>query len=333
MVRYPNFGAAIVYGRKNRTFERYRVPTSPYHRAERAGLRNMEQLETPDTTGSFEYQEIIASGVAPYLDGIRWKTLLGELGRTMADPQPAAVARIFAAIPRLVGFSGSAGHVSLAGPLPGRNGMLLTVDHWTLPRLLRVWMLIQLPPIDRVSYTALIERLFRYGELEELVALYSALPVFHYPDAWQARCTEGIRSNIGGVREAVMTDNPYPAAYLTESEWNQLILKAFFTDADIDRVVGLHERNNARLAAALIDYAYERHAAGRPIHPMLWQLATPFIDERAYALMQRIVAERPDSAVLRVLVRAFDGSSYPPAKAFLKKNNTLIALLNTADPL
>ena len=113
--------------------------------------------------------------------------------------------------------------------------------------------------------------------MNEQVALYSALPLLSYPQLWVKRCAEGIRSNIGIVLEAIMYHNPYPAENLPEAAWNQMVLKAFFTDKQVDRIYGLDDRNNTELARILIDYARERHAAGREINSMLWYLVEKFV--------------------------------------------------------
>ena len=89
--------------------------------------------------------------------------------------------------------------------------------------------------------------------MNELVALYSALPVLAYPEIWKMRCAEGIRSNIGHVLESIMYNNPYPMQYLDEKAWNQLILKAFFTDKDINLIPGIDKRANAELARTRSD--------------------------------------------------------------------------------
>jgi len=112
--------------------------------------------------------------------------------------------------------------------------------------------------------------------MNELVALYSSLPVLAYPEEWKMLCADGIRSNIATVLEAIMLDNPYPAAYLDEAAWNQMVLKAFFTEKDIDRIVGLNQRNNKQLAATLFDYAQERIAADREVNNKLWSLVEKF---------------------------------------------------------
>ncbi|RVU00347.1 hypothetical protein EOD41_12770 [Mucilaginibacter limnophilus] len=152
-----------------------------------------------------------------------------------------------------------------------------TIDNWATDRLCRVWLLIQ-PDIDKGKYFRQIENLFTTGEMKELVALYSALPVLPYPELWVKRCAEGIRSNIGLVLEAIMYRNPYPAERLDEGAWNQLIMKALFTDKQMHLITGLDERNNPELVCILIDFAKERWAAGRTVDPALWDIAAKFTE-------------------------------------------------------
>jgi hypothetical protein len=128
-------------------------------------------------------------------------------------------------------------------------------------------------PADKNAYIKKIENLFSAAEMNEGVALYSALPVLAYPEEWRRRCAEGIRSNIGTVLEAILHRNPYPAEWLEEPAWNQLVMKAFFTDKEIGQITGLETRANRNLSGILTDYAKERQAAGRSVNPKLWELA------------------------------------------------------------
>src|SRR5687768_16450430 len=64
----------------------------------------------------------------------------------------------------------------------------LTIRHWTIDRLSRVWLMLFLDTTNRDQYIASIEHLFPTAEMNELVALYSALPLLAYPAAWRARC-------------------------------------------------------------------------------------------------------------------------------------------------
>ncbi len=182
------------------------------------------------------------------------------------DPQNALFYRVFTAIPRFVAKTKVNVPTDVAADL-NRLRPGFTVAGWTRDQLARVWWLLQIPAHDEATYVKTISQLFKAGELNELVALYSALPVLAFPEAWHFQATEGIRNNIASVQSAIMLHNPYPADYFDEAAWNQMILKAFFTDKDITQIIGLDQRKNARLSQTLADYAAERRAAGRSLPP------------------------------------------------------------------
>ena len=191
-----------------------------------------------------------------------------------------------------------------------------SVDDWSVDRLTRVWLLMQLDPSDKDNYYNVIENLFLAAEMNELVALYSALPVLAYPEIWKKRCAEGIRSTMDSVLEAVMYQNPYPADYLEKQAWNQMILKAFFTGKEIERIEGLDSRANSELAHTLSDYAEERWAANRGMNPLLWRLIGRFIDEEILtAIKKGLLVSGPLEK--KPIVLAISESSYEPAKALL----------------
>jgi DNA-binding TFAR19-related protein (PDSD5 family) len=146
------------------------------------------------------------------------------------------------------------------------------LEAWTIDRLSRVWLLMQLPDHNKEQYLKKVNNLFIASEMNELIALYSALPFLSYTEEWVGRCEEGIRSNIGTVLEAIMYHNPYPYVMLSEGAWNQMILKAFFTEKDVKQITGLNERVNKALTNTLNDYVQERLAAHRTVHPEIYQL-------------------------------------------------------------
>ena len=160
------------------------------------------------------------------------------------------------------------------------------IDRWTIDRLSRDWLLIQLE-----KYISQIESLFPQAEMNELVALYSSLPLLSYPDAWKLRCAEGIRSNIGTVLEAIMYHNPYPSTYLDELAWNQLVMKAFFTNKNVNNIVGLDARANANLANTLFDYVEERWSANRTVNPQIWRLTAAYFDEPHLYMIEKLFNE------------------------------------------
>lgn len=155
-----------------------------------------------------------------------------------------------------------------------------SISRWSVKKLCRVWLIMQVKADDRDLYIARIEELFRDADMNELATLYASLPLLAYPEYWEAQCAEGIRSNIGYVLDAVIMDNPYPWQHLSEEAWNQLVLKAFFTEKDINRIIGLPLRMNSNLIKALTDYAAERKAAGREVNPELWNLVNTPVNNR-----------------------------------------------------
>ena len=208
--------------------------------------------------------------------------------------------------------------------LPG-----FSVQQWSIDRLSRVWLLMQLEATDKENYINRIENLFPQAEMNELAALYSSLPLLAYPEAWKLRCAEGIRSNIGTVLEAIMYNNPYPAAYLDEPAWNQLVMKAFFTDKNVNRIIGLDERANRNLANILFDYAEERRAAHRTVNPQLWRLTGKFLDEQHFFMMEKLFTHGNEtdqqSAALACASSSFEKATllldqYPEYKNAIEQN-------------
>lgn len=197
-----------------------------------------------------------------------------------------------------------------------------SINDWTVDRLCRVWILLQLDSSDKETYFRKLENLFRSAEMNELVALYSALPGYAYPEDWQKQCAEGVRSNIGIVLEAIMYNNPYPYKYLNEQAWNQLVMKAFFTDKDVNRIIGLDERANKELASILIDYANERWAAHRVVPPQLWRLVSKFIDPTNFTDIEKAFNSN-DLYEKKAAALACFYSSYEPAKTLLEKEPAL----------
>lgn len=198
----------------------------------------------------------------------------------------------------------------------------LTIQGWEIDRLCRAWWLLKLPATDEKTYTEQIENLFDAADVHELVAVYGALPLMAYPEQFRLRAAEGIRTSIGAVFEAVALNNPYPGEYLDEPAWNQLVLKAFFMEKPVQRIIGLEERANAELAHILSDYAHERWAAGRPVHPLLWWPVSRFIDEKIFPDIVRLF-ESEEPLQMKAAALACAASGFPAAKDLLHRHPVL----------
>lgn len=233
------------------------------------------------------------------------------LNERLSSKDPAVINTTFSLMPRKTGKTileiSKEQDEEITKIRPG-----FSLKGWTADRLGRVCLLIHLDPSDKDKYFKTIENLFLSAEVSELVALYSSLPLLAWPELWRMRCAEGVRSNIGSVLEAIMYNNPYPSQYLDEKAWNQLVLKAFFTDKDVNRILGLDERANSDLAQTLSDYAHERWAAKRQINPQLWRLTGRFLDENLFNDIKRVFAEGNERDRNAAALTAFM-SGYEPA--------------------
>jgi hypothetical protein len=224
----------------------------------------------------------------------------------------------FALVPRKAGKAfckvSEEQHAQLQSFRPG-----LHIKHWTIDRLCRIWLLMHIDASNERQYQRTIENSFLAAEMTELVALYSSLPLFAYPELWRPRCVEGIRSNIGDVLQAIMCLNPYPSEQLNEQAWNQMVLKAFFTEKPVQQIIGLDERVNPQLANTLADYAEERFAAGRSVNPQLWRCIGPFIDERIFKSIKRTF-NAENAIERRAAALACSSSHYLPAMELINSD-------------
>lgn len=248
---------------------------------------------------------ILRTSLSP--EAWRWLEQEGELVRAKNDISKFNIA--FVAMPRRTGKN----FVAVSAQEEAELKKLrkdFTISGWTLDRLARVWLLLQLNPGDKVRYLETVENLYLNAEMGELVALYSALPLLAHPEAWSKRCAEGIRSNIGQVLEAIICNNPYPSEHLDEAAWNQMVLKAIFTDKPVLEITGLKKRTNRALAQSLFDYAHERWAARRAVNPLLWICVSPFINESNFSDIKRLLsADDPierDAAALACYESPYD---------------------------
>lgn len=147
---------------------------------------------------------------------------------------------------------------------------------WTLDQVGRTLLILSFPQGDEDKYVVTLNKIFAAADVREAIALYQSLPLLPYPEKFQLRAAEGVRTNMTSVFNAVALNNPYPAQYLNDLAWNQMILKALFVGTPLHPIYGLKSRNNQQLSQMLIDYARERLAANRTVNPELWELVVPF---------------------------------------------------------
>ncbi|MEX2347312.1 MAG: EboA domain-containing protein [Balneolaceae bacterium] len=195
--------------------------------------------------------------------------------------------------------------------------------NWTADQFARTYLLLSYADRGEDEFLDKIEKIFITSDLGESVALYQGLPVYPYPEKFKDRAAEGIRSNITTVFNAVALNNPYPAEYLDEGAWNQVVLKALFVESPVYKIIGIDNRANETLAKILVEYAHERWSAGRSVSPELWRPVGPFLDDN-YAKDIKKVLNHPDKIQKKAAILALQTSNYPGTNDLLEDYQDLV---------
>jgi len=219
-------------------------------------------------------------------DAAAW--LRESLATLASDSSDRTFFKFFGFVPRKLGkddlqlSDGDLQHADSARP--GWNIRL-----WSVDQAARVLLLLR-SENDPQKLFARSEQLFATADMGELVALYRALPLYPEQRLYAKRGSEGIRTNMRPVFEAVAHFNPFPREQFDEAAWNQMVLKALFIGTPLWPIMGLDERANATLATMLVNYAHERWAAHRTVSPELWRCVGPFADEAVLEDLQKVYA-------------------------------------------
>lgn len=119
-----------------------------------------------------------------------------------------------------------------------------------------------MPPAD---FRAIALSCFEQGDSMEQASWCRGVFLLPDPQQYLAQVIDACRTNILPLFESIACENPYPAAFFPERNFNQLVLKAMFNGVALARIVGLATRRNAELSRMATDYAAERTAAGRSV--------------------------------------------------------------------
>lgn len=195
--------------------------------------------------------------------------------------------------------------------------------HWTVDQLGRTLFLIGIAERSKNEFLEKLEKIFISSDLSEGIALYQSIPVLPYPHDLKSRAAEGVRSNITSHFNAIALRNPYPAGYLDDDAWNQLVLKALFIGSSLYLIQGIDRRANSTLAHMLIEYAHERWAAGRNVSPELWRPVGPFIGKDYIGEIEKVL-HHTDEIQKQAATIALLSSNSPEAWKLLKDNHELV---------
>ena len=159
--------------------------------------------------------------------------------------------------------------VEVVGPdtsLCDETGRSWSIATWGIDDVGRALLLVEglthLPESEHVPW---VDTCYRSGALRERQSILRALAVLPSPGRFLAVALDGFRASTQPIFEAIACENPYPATYFPEASFNQMVLKAVFTEVALARILDLRDRVTPDLARMAADYASERAAAGRSV--------------------------------------------------------------------
>lgn len=174
--------------------------------------------------------------------------------------EPMVFEAAFAGAGRRLGTAPASGDATVADA----HGRRWSIVGWGLDEIGRAVLLLEgaerIPADEQPGW---VETLYRTGALREQQAIVRALALLPDPARFVAIALDACRTSTQPIFEAVACENPYPAAHFAADAFNQLVLKAVFTEVPLARILGLESRITPELARMAADYAAERAAAGR----------------------------------------------------------------------
>lgn len=154
---------------------------------------------------------------------------------------------------------------------------------WTVEQAARIALVLAVAERDPDGFPDLLETLMATADVGEQVAFYRGLPLYPRQADLVGRASEGARSNMQALFEAVAHRNPYPVERFSELAWNHMVLKALFVGSALHPIQHLDARANPEQARMLCDFAEERWSAGRDVSPEIWRCVSVAPDERVLA--------------------------------------------------
>ncbi|MGB6152017.1 MAG: EboA domain-containing protein [Pricia sp.] len=189
-------------------------------------------------------------------------------------------------------------------------------------QIARIYLLSKVLEENSAYFQPKVSNLIQVADSSELVTFLKFLILLPEPENYKQAAVEALRTNIATVFDAISADNPYPAAYFNDQQWNQMYLKAAFMQQELSRIPNIDQRANQDLTRIISDYAHERWAASRDVDPYFWRPVGDFLDDNLLEDMKRLLQSNR-VAENRAGALCCYRSDNPKAEALLNTNPNL----------
>ncbi len=149
---------------------------------------------------------------------------------------------------------------------------------WSEQKIARTQLLLELSNLSNLShlsetlYQETVEKCYYYGDNNEQIAVLQSLFLLPNCSRFVSLALDTIRTNVMTVFTGLACENPFPAICLDEHSFNNVVLKALFSEVPLGAILGLKQRHNGSLADMIHDWMDEREAARRPIPTDIWRI-------------------------------------------------------------
>lgn len=186
----------------------------------------------------------------------------------------------------------------------------------------RIYILVNVLEADKDFFTSKVSNIIQVADITELETFLKYLILLPNPEAYKHVAVDTLRTNITPIFDAISLNNPYPALYFDDKQWNQMYLKAAFMQRDLSAIVDIDSRANKELARIISDFAHERWAASRDIIPYFWRPIGKFMDDVLLEDMKKLF-ESPNEKEQIAAALSCAVSDNDKAKALLNENTKL----------
>ena len=201
------------------------------------------------------------------------------------------------------------------------NGLLedyLKAQNASTLEVARIYLLSTVLKKNASYFEPKVASLIQVADTGELVTFLKFLILLPNAEIYKQTAVEALRTNIATVFEAISMNNPYPAKYFNDQQWNQMYLKAAFMQLDLSGILEIDKRANKDLTRIISDYAHERWAASRDVDPLFWRPVSGFLDANLLKDMERLLNSANDSENRAGALCCFH-SNLPEAKMLLNE--------------
>ncbi len=179
--------------------------------------------------------------------------------------------------------------IMVSSDTPSALHQYLATHKATMQEVARVYLLVRVLQLDNDFFAPKVANIIEVADKGELVTFLRFLILLPNAENYKTTAVDALRTNISNVFGAIAYNNPYPALYFDDAQWNQMYLKTVFIGGDLTAILEIDKRANKDLARIISDYAHERWAASREIDPAFWRPVAQFLDEKLLKDMERLL--------------------------------------------